>query len=154
MACLQAKQYCRLLNMKNHPQEPASSSADGLGHGSGPASVRAAGSRVASPASAAPGSGPGGSGGVGAGAGRMLLLAVGAGGGVVGEPSAGFAGLLRKRVRSGRIGGATELLIDRADVLRSDVMPVDGRASQELARSRDRSAHMLIPSEHHKAHRD
>ena len=44
-------------------------------------------------------------------------------------------------------------LVDRADVLRGDVMPVDRRASQELARSRDRSAHMLIRSDY-KAYRD
>jgi hypothetical protein len=37
VACCQAKQHCRSLNMQNHPQEPTSGSADGPGYANGPA---------------------------------------------------------------------------------------------------------------------
>jgi hypothetical protein len=38
VACFQLKQECRLLNMKNHPEEPTPGIADGLGYADGPAS--------------------------------------------------------------------------------------------------------------------
>jgi hypothetical protein len=54
VACCQAKQHCRSLNMQNHPQEPTSGSADGPGYANGPASVRAVSSRATSLASTVP----------------------------------------------------------------------------------------------------